>query len=210
MSLRVRISRPLASMRRMISPISLRRTPSPLTNTKVSSKTDLLLPAHLLAGALVGAAIRARLPLHVHRPLAVDAGLLELPVAHRADYVIRLHEVAAVRTQVDAVPELPFQDSPLQLALARLVQILRRADDQVDEGSQVREDHRHDTPEYADRPATPRVFVGPVDERDPQDDEQEQHQLAGDPEDRALRKLLMTWNGSVSCPCRSSATGLNL
>src|SRR3712207_9530410 len=105
MSWRARISRPLLSMRRMISPTSRRRTPSPFTSTRVSSKTCLLLPADLFSAALVGRAVRARLPLHVERPLAVDAGFLEVPVAHRADQEFLLHEVAAVRTEDDGRSE---------------------------------------------------------------------------------------------------------
>src|SRR5918999_2152375 len=117
MSRRAWMSRPLPSMRRMISPMSRRRTPSPFTSTRVSSKTCLLLPADLFAAALVGRAVRARLPLHVEWPLAVDAGLLEIPVAHRADQVVLLHQVAAVRAKHDVAPELPFEHRQLQLAL---------------------------------------------------------------------------------------------
>src|SRR3712207_8675590 len=61
-----------------------------------SDLLGLLLPADALAAALVGAAVRARLPFHVYRPLAVDTGLLELPVAHGADQEVLLHQVAAV------------------------------------------------------------------------------------------------------------------
>src|SRR5215211_1139841 len=178
MSWRAPISRPLSSMRRMISPRSLRRTPSPFTSTKVSSKIYLLLPADFLAATLVGAAVRA-----------VDPGLLELPVAHRADQVVLLDEVAAVRTQEDVVPELPFEHRQLQLALAGLLQVLRGTDDQVDERPQVREDDRHDAPEHARRPAPSCVGVGPVDERDPHDDEEQQHELGRDAQERTLQEV---------------------
>src|ERR687884_455325 len=96
MSRRAPMSRPLFSIRRMISPMSRRRTPSPFTSTRVSSKACLLLPADTLAAALVGGTVRARLPLHVEWPLAVDAGLLKLPVAHRAEQEVPLHQVSAV------------------------------------------------------------------------------------------------------------------
>src|SRR5918998_6753475 len=264
MSRRAPISRPLFSMRRMISPMSLRRTPSPFTSTRVSSKARLLLirkfsnavppppsdacfagpnvaqsvwnacassgyaedravdsannillahagpsgrnaegrperlprsrllhlsgssPAYLLAAALVGGAVRAGFPLHIERLLAVDAGLLEVPVAHGADQEVLLHQVATVGAEHDIGPELPFEHSELQLALARLLQVLRRANDQVDQGPHVGEDDSHDPPEDAHRPAPTGVCVGPVDERNPQDDEQEQHELAHDPQQRAL------------------------
>src|SRR5919107_4628226 len=162
MSWRSRTSRPLPSRRRMISPTSRRRTPSPFTSTSVSSKTCLLLPADLFPTALVGCAVRACLPLHVERSLAVDAGFLEVPVAHGADQVVLLHQVAAVRTEDDRAPELAFEHRELQLALAGFVQELRRADYQVDEGAHVREDDGHDPPEDLHRTAPRRVGVGPV------------------------------------------------
>src|SRR5215210_3018176 len=189
MSWRAPMSRPLFSMRRMISPMSLRRTPSPFTSTKVSSKTHLLLPADLLAATLVGAAVRAGVPLHVDRSLAVDAGLLELPVAHRADQVVPLDEVAAARAKEDVVPELPLEHRQLQLALARLFQVLRGTNYQVDERPQVRKDDSHDAPEQARRPAPCCVGVGPVDERDPHDDEEQQHELGRDAQERALQEV---------------------
>src|SRR5215210_1457216 len=99
------ISRPLASMRRMISPMSLRRTPSPLTSTSVCSIL-FSLSNDGLAAALVGAAVRTHPPLHVEWLFAIYAGLLELPGARRADQVVPLDRVAAVGAQKDAVREL--------------------------------------------------------------------------------------------------------
>src|SRR5215217_313693 len=175
-------------MRRMISPTSLRRTPSPLTSTRVSSKI-LSLSNDRLAATLVGAAVRAHPPLHVERLVAVYTGLLELPGARGADQVIPLDQVAAVRAQEDAVPELTLQHGQLQLAFARLFQVLGGAYDQVHQGTDVREDDGHEAPEYANRPAPRSVRVCPVDERDPKDDEQKDHELARDPQDRALQEV---------------------
>src|SRR3712207_60615 len=176
MSWRAWMSRPLFSMRRMISPMSRRRTPSPFTSTRVSSKFSLLLPTDLLAAALVGGAVRARLPLHIEWSPAVGARLLEVPVAPRRDQVVLLRQVAAVRTHYDAAPEFPFERRQLQLALAGRLQVLWRTDDQVDQGPHEGEEYCYDPPEDAHRPAPSCVGVGPVDERDPQNDEQEQHE----------------------------------
>src|SRR5215210_9153918 len=126
------ISRPLASMRRMISPTSLRRTPSPLTSTSVCSILSSL-SNDGLAAALVGAAVRAHPPLHVEWFFAVYARLLELPGARRADQVVFLDQVAAVRAQKDTVRELALKHGQLQLAFAGLFEVLRRAYDEVDQ-----------------------------------------------------------------------------
>src|ERR671912_1384171 len=128
------ISRPLASMRRMISPTSLRRTPSPLISTSVCSM--LLLSNDGLAAALVGAAVRAHPPLHVERLFAVYASLLELPGARRADQVVPLDQVAAVGAQEDTVCELALQHGEPQLTFAGLFEVLRRAYDEVDQGAE--------------------------------------------------------------------------
>src|SRR5215211_215707 len=120
------ISRPLASMRRMISPTSLRRTPSPLMSTSVCSIV-LSLSNDGLATALVGAAVRAHPPLHVEWSVAVYARFLELPGARRADQVVPLDQVAAVGAQIDAVPELALEHGQLQLAFAGLFEVLRGA-----------------------------------------------------------------------------------
>src|ERR671913_240140 len=72
------ISRPLASMRRMISPTSLRCTPSPLTNTSDCS-IHLSLSKDGLAAALVGAAVRAQKD--AVRELALQHGQLQLAFA---------------------------------------------------------------------------------------------------------------------------------
>src|SRR5918995_2998446 len=182
------MSRPFASMRRMISPTSLRRTPSPLTSTRVSSKI-LSLSNDRHAAALVRAAVRAHPPLHVQRLVAVHAGFLELPGARRADQVIPLDQVAAVRAQKDAVPELALEHGQLKLAFAGLFQVLGGAYDQVHQGTDIREEDGHEAPQYAHRSTPRRVRVRPVDERDPQDDEQEDNELARDPQDRALQEV---------------------
>src|SRR5215210_958270 len=101
-------SMPLASMRLMISPTSLRRTPSPLTKTNVSS-TIFSSSDDCLAAALVRAAVGARPPLHVQRPVAVYTGFLQFPGAGRADQVVPLDQVAAVGAKQDAAPELPLE-----------------------------------------------------------------------------------------------------
>src|SRR5919107_21770 len=146
------ISRPLTSMRRMISPTSLRRTPSPLTNTSDCSIL-LSLSKDGLAAALVGAAVRAHPPLHVEWFFAVYARLLELPGARRADQ--------------DAVRELALQHGQLQLAFAGLFEVLRWAYDEVDQGADVGEDEGDKPPQHAHGPPPGGIGVGPVDERYP-------------------------------------------
>src|SRR3712207_6939485 len=58
-----------------------RSTLFPYTTLFRSQGPSLLLPAEPFAATLVGRAVRARIPLHVERPLAVDAGLLQVPGA---------------------------------------------------------------------------------------------------------------------------------
>src|SRR5215210_7324135 len=188
------ISRPLASMRRMISPTSLRRTPSPFTNTSVCSILLLHLNMHLLTdfgltAALVCAAVRTRPPLHVERFVAIYARFLELPGARGADQVVSLDQVAAVGAQKDTVPKLALEHGQLQLAFARVFQVLGGAYDEVDQGAEVRKDEGDETPEDTHGPAPGGVRVGPVDERDPEYDEKQEHELARDPQDRALQEV---------------------
>src|SRR5919107_1748807 len=182
------MSRFLASMRRIISPMSLRRTPSPLTSTRVSS-IFLSLSYCRLAAALVRGAVGARFPFHVQRPVAVYTGFLQLPLARRADQVVLLDHVAAVGAEQDAVSELALEHGRLQLALAGFVQILVGAYDQVDQGSHVGEDDGHEAPQQAYGSTPGGVRERPVDEGQPQDYEQEHHQLAGDPQDWAGQKV---------------------
>src|SRR5215210_1588173 len=153
------ISRPLASMRRMISPTSLRRTPSPFTNTSVCSILLLHLNMHLLTdfgltAALVCAAVRTRPPLHVERFVAIYARFLELPGARGADQVVSLDQVAAVGAQKYSVRELALQHGQLQLAFAGLLEVLRWAYDEVDQGADVGEDEGDKAPKHAHGPTS--------------------------------------------------------
>src|SRR5829696_1982310 len=182
------ISRPLASMRWMISPTSLRRTPSPLMSTSVCS-IDFSLSDDGLAAALVGAAVRAHPPLHVEWSVAVYARFLELPGTRRADQVVLLDHIAAVGAEVDTVSELTLQNGQLQLAFAGLFEVLVRTDDEVDQGAEVGEDKGDEAPEPAHGPAPGGVRVGPVDEGYPQHDEDKEHELTGDPQDGALQEI---------------------
>jgi hypothetical protein len=69
----------------------------------------------------------------------------------------------------------------LQLALAHVVQVLRRTHDQVDDRAYEREQRGRrgtgDQHGIGDPPA--RVAVGPVDQRDPDNDEKQQEQVDG-------------------------------
>src|SRR5918993_4347308 len=188
MSFMSAMSRSLASMRRIISPINLRRTPSPLTSTRVSS-IILPLSEYRLTTALVRAAVRARPPLHVQRPVAVYTGFLQLPVARRADQVVPLDHVAAVGAKEDAVSQLALQHGGLKLALAGVVQIPVGAYYEGDQGSHVREDDRHEAPQQAHGPAPGGISERPVDEGQPQDHEEKQNELAGDPQNGARQKV---------------------
>src|SRR5215212_8201513 len=182
------ISRPLASMRLMISPTSLRRTPSPFTSTNVCSIV-FSLSSDRLAAALVGAAVRAHPPLDVERLVAVYAGLLELPGAGGADKVVPLDHVAAVGAQMDAVSELALEHGQLQFAFAGLFEVFVGADDEVDQGAEEGKDERHEPPQQAHSPTPRSIGVSPVDEGDPEHDKKQEHELARDPQYRALQEV---------------------
>src|SRR5215208_3639475 len=182
------MSKTLASMRRIISPKSLRRTPSPFTSTRVSS-IIFSLSDYRLATALVRATVRACPPFYVQRPVAVYTGFLQLPLARRAEQVVLLDHVAAVGAEQDTVSEFALEHGRLQLALAGIVQVLVGAYYKVDQGSHVGEDDRHEAPQQAHGPAPGGVRECPVDQGQPQYHEQEHHQLAGDPQDGARQKI---------------------
>src|SRR5918992_1432381 len=166
MSCKVRMSKLLASMRCMISPISRRRTPSPLTSTSVCS-TLILLPVDVLF-ALHRSAVRAGTPAQVQRLLTVLAGLLEVPAALRAEEILLPHDRAATGAQVDPLPELPLQHGELKLSLLGVEEVLRRTYYKVDQCRQKRNEQGHGPPEKPHRPSASSVGEGPVRKREPQ------------------------------------------
>src|SRR5215212_3419503 len=149
----------------------------------------VLLSAYRLAAALVGATVGAHPPLHVERLVAVYTSLLEFPAAGRADQVVLLDDVAAVGTEVDAVSELPLEHGQLQLAFAGLFEVFVGAHDEVDQGAEEGKDERDEAPEQAHGTAPGSIGVGPVDEGDPEHDKKQEHELARDPQYRALQKV---------------------
>src|SRR4051794_4782882 len=139
-------------------------------------------------------AVRAELPLRVQRPGADLAGVLELAQAVRAAQERLLDLVLTMRAEVDVLlVQARLDDLDLQLALADVLQVLRRPDDHVDDRPGEREEEggtgRGGDEERILDPAAG-VGEGVVDEREPDDDEYEDQELergvqrvALDPED---------------------------
>src|SRR5262249_7828313 len=128
-----------------------------------------------------GLAVRADLPQRLERRLAVHARLLELGRANRADEEVDTDLRAADRTMQIASRESLLHRLDLELALANIFEVLRRAEEHVHERAEERRDQsEHDG--HRDEPRvfdpSPRVLVDPVRDREPEDDEEEQQQVA--------------------------------
>src|SRR5690349_7575747 len=128
-------------------------------------------------------AVRADLPERLERRLAVDAGLLQLRRADRAD-----EEVGADFRATHGAVEIPARKPllhrlDLELALAHVFEVLRRPEEHVDERADVRQhepDRNRDGDEDRILDAALRVLVDPVRDREPQDDQEEDEQVADD------------------------------
>src|SRR5262249_8907817 len=154
---------PRRSMRAMISPTSPRSTASGLM--RINERSRAIERRSLLRGSpssrsrLEGRelpdrrgldrslAVRADLPQGFERRLAVHAGLPQLRRAHRAHEVVRTDLSAADRAVQVAAREAVLHRADLELALAYVLQILRRTEEHVDQ----RPDER-DQPERDRRP----------------------------------------------------------
>src|SRR3954470_13417959 len=165
MCLAATIFRPLRSKRAMISPDSPRAKASGLTRIRVRSMAGSLvselagLDRRLLVALLVGGgtptaprlqslgdlrlAVRAHRPVRLERLAARDTGVLELALAVRAAQEVLLDLVVAVRAEQVAHRVQPrLGGLHLELALAHVVEVLRRADDHVDDRADEREQAR--------------------------------------------------------------------
>ena len=143
--------------------------------------------------AELGLAVRADRPRRIERLLAARARIPQLAQAARAAQEVALHDVVAVRAQrVVKLCQARLGGLDLQLALAHVREVLRRAHDRVDDRAHEREQRRGggtaDQHRVGDAP--PGVRVGPVDQREPDDDQEENQQVDGqvqsvvvDPED---------------------------
>src|SRR5688572_28322525 len=159
MCLSATIRSPLRSKREMISPVRLRAKASGFTRIRVRSIVRGVLSCLGADGRLLlrgrgapaargrladlGLALRADLPARVERLAARGAGLLQPAEAARAAEEALLDvEVAIVTRQVVHVGEPGLGGGDLELALAPVLDELRRPDDHVDDRADEREERR--------------------------------------------------------------------
>src|SRR5687767_7664063 len=187
MCLSATIRSPLRSKREMISPVRLRANASGFTRIRVRSKRRpfvwsgadcrLLLrgrgaPAARCRLADLGLAVRADLPTRVERLAARAARLLQpAQAAWAAEEALLDVEVAIGAREVVHVGEPRLRSGDLELALAPILEELRRPDDHVDDRADEREERRGRRAPHEHRVFDPplRVRVGPVDEREVED-----------------------------------------
>src|SRR2546430_15304322 len=183
-------------MRPRISPASLRSTASGLI--RMSDRSTAIERTSLLGATpspgranLEGReldrdrldrrlAVRADLPEGLERRLAVGAGLLQLRRADRTDEELRRDLRPADRAVQVTAREPLLHRLDLELALAHVLEVLRRPEEHVDqrpdEGRHEPEQRRHrDEPRILD-PA-PGVLVDPERDREPEDADEEQRQV---------------------------------
>src|SRR5262245_23610256 len=135
---------------------------------------------HLLAN--LGLAVGADLPARIERLAADGAGLLQPPQAARAAEEALLDlEAAVLALLVLEIREPRLRRGDLDLALAHVDEVLRRAHDQVDDRPDEREQGggRGTRHEHRVRDPAVRVAVRPVHQREPDDHEEEQQQVDG-------------------------------
>ena len=126
-------------------------------------------------------AVGADLPERLERGVALDARLLQPGRADRADEEGRLDRGAADGAVQVALRQPLLHRPDLELALAHVLDVLRRAEEEVDDRADERrhepEHRRHrDEPRILDPPA--RVLVDPVGGREPEDGDEEDRQVA--------------------------------
>src|SRR6266542_5333898 len=199
MSFPARSVSPRRSMRARISPTSPRSTasglirmserstaierPSLLRAAPPSGRTDL--EGRELDGSRFdrSLAVRTDLPERLERRLAVGTGLLQLRRADRADEKVGGHLGATNRAVEVAACKTLLHRPDLELALAHVLEVLGRPEEHVDERADERrhepeQDRRTDEPGILDSP--PRVLVHPVADREPEDDDEEDREVAED------------------------------
>src|SRR5450755_1028282 len=212
----------------MISPVRSRAKASGLTRISVRS-TDTsfrsggrrLLGSGLLGRALAPAARatrngrgdadlrlaeRAYLPRRIERTATGLAGILQLAHAVRAAKVVLLDLIVAVGAEVIAeLRQTRLRRLHLELALPNVVQILGWPDDHVDDRPDERKQRRQGRAADQQRVGDPAPGVGkgPVDESQPDHDQEQDHQLNGevqravvDPEDGTSQHSIGECNGS--------------
>src|SRR5919198_3757603 len=199
MSLPARSVRPRRSIRERMSPARRRSIASGLI--RMSERSTAIERGSLLGaapasgrpdlerrefdrGRLDGSlAVRTDLPEGLERRLAVGPRLLRLRRAHGTDEEIGRYFRPAHRA-VEISPREPFlHRTDLELALAHVLEVLRRTEEHVDERPEVRrneaEDHGHRHEQWVLDPAS-RVLVHPVADREPEDDQEEEEQVPHD------------------------------
>src|SRR3954469_17282494 len=128
-------------------------------------------------------AIRTDLPEGLEGRLAVDACLLQLRRAHGTDEKVRADLRAADRAVEVAAGQPLLHRLDLELALPHVLEVLRRAEEHVDEGPDERRDKpEHDGHRDQDRvlDAALRVLVHPVADGEPENDQEENEQVSDD------------------------------
>ena len=112
--------------------------------------------------------------------MAVRAGLAQLGRADRAQQEIVLDLGAAHRAAQVAAAEPPLHRLDLELALPYVLEVLRRPEQHVDqrpdEGDEA--EQRRDPDEQRVGDPAPSVLVDPVDGRQPEDEHEEERQVA--------------------------------
>src|SRR5437763_4991081 len=199
MSLPARRMKPRRSMRARISPASLRSTASGLI--RISDRSSAIERTSLLGASSPsgrsylegrelhrcrlhrGLAVRTHLPERFQGRLAIGAGLLELRGADRTDEELVRHLGPADAAVEGAAGETLLHRLDLELALAHVLEVLRRPEQHVHERAEVwdHEADRHgggDQDRILDAPL--RVLVDPVADREPERDQEEEEQVEND------------------------------
>src|SRR5688572_25825073 len=152
-------------------------------------------------------AVRAERPARVDGLAAALAGVLEAALAVGAPQVGLLYgEVAVGAGQLGQLAHAQLGGLDLDLALARVLEVLRRAQDRVDRRANEGEERCRRGAEDEDRVADPPagVEVGVGDQREPENDEHQDEEVRGqieavvfDAEDRELHEGAPPEGGAV-------------
>ena len=122
-----------------------------------------------------------------------DARLPQLRRADRADEELLVDLGAADRAVEVARAEPPLHRLDLELALAHVLEVLRRAEQHVDQRPDERARRpiaRHDTDDQLVRDAPAGVLEDPVDRRDPEDEHEEDREVAHDVPRRRVEEVV--------------------
>ncbi len=154
------------------------------------------------AFADLGLAVGAYPPLRVERLAAGAARALEAPLAVWAAHELVADRILAVRAGLlDQLADAQLRGTDLEVALAHVIEELRRPQDRVDDGADERKQRRRRGAGDQHRVLEPplRVEVGPIDQREVDDDEEKDQQVYDDAESRCwrCRRLREAWGGVV-------------